>query len=325
MGKLQSPIAFEGETSPAPKDDEALEENKLKESKLDKFCKYVYTPSVSIFVLITIIVNSIILGLETSKSIREDFGTVLKLIDQICIFIFCIELFMKMVCEKFKFFCAGWNIFDFFIVGISLIPGASYFSVLRSFRIIRAMSLIAKLPKVRVIAESIIHSLPSIGWLSLLLAILFYIFAVLATTLFGLRFPEWFGDIGTSMFTNFQLLTLDSWSSGIARPIMNDYPYAYLLFIPFVLISSFVVLNVFIGVIVNSVQVVTEKNENKYLEQNGETNDEDEFIQTRAFSDEEEKKRVQNVPDHLKVLSSELGSLRDQLNRIENMLKTQKN
>jgi voltage-gated sodium channel len=121
------------------------------------------------------------------------------------------------------------------------------------------------------------------------------------------------------------LLTLDGWSSDIARPVMNDYPYAYLLFIPFVLISSFVVLNVFIGIIVNSVQVVTEKNEIESLEQIGETNDEDDFIQTHAFSDEGEKKSEQIVPDHLNVLTSELRLLKEQINRIEIMLKTQKN
>ncbi|MDR2405891.1 MAG: ion transporter [Deltaproteobacteria bacterium] len=288
-----------------------------------RFCKVVYSPFFSAFVLIAILVNAAVLGLETSKPINAEFGKLLKLIDHICLFIFCVELAMKMICEKMRFFLATWNIFDFFIVGISLLPGASYFSVLRALRILRAMRLITKLPKVRIIAESIIHALPSIGWLSVLLFIVFYIFAVLATTLFGTFFPEYFGSIGTSMYTNFQLLTMDSWSSGIARPIMKEFPWAYLLFIPFIMVSSFIVLNVFIGVIVNSVQVVNKKNELDAEERDeisAKSPDADEIIETLPFSDERMLGR-KDAPDHLLPFSNELGALREQLNRIEDMLK----
>jgi voltage-gated sodium channel len=133
------------------------------------------------------------------------------------------------------------------------------FSILRALRILRVLRLVTNLPRLRVIVETIIRSLPNIGWISCLMLINFYIFAVLVTTIFGTDFPEWFGSIGSSMYTMFQITTMDSWSSGIVRPLMEQYPYAYLLFIPFVLISTFIILNTFIGVIVSTVSEVAAK------------------------------------------------------------------
>jgi voltage-gated sodium channel len=283
---------------------------------LIRICKVVYTPFVSNFVLIVILINAVVLGLETSPDIHGKFGRFLRIVDQLCLIVFCVELLMKMICEKFRFFLSAWNLFDFVIVGISVVPGANHLSVLRALRILRAMRLITKLPKLRIIAESIIHALPSIGWISILLIIIFYIFAVLSTTLFGVKFHDWFGNIGASMYTLFQMLTLESWSMGIARPVMHEFPYAYLVFIPFILISSFIVLNVFIGVIVNSIHEVSNINE-KPLEDG-----EDKAPETVTYGLPAAGMHVVG-PDHLKGLGNELVSLREQLNRIEEMLKEQ--
>jgi voltage-gated sodium channel len=122
------------------------------------------------------------------------------------------------------------------------------------------LRLVTRLPKLKVIVESVLYSLPSIGWISLLLLIIFYIFSVLVTTLFGSSFEDWFGSIGASLYTLFQILTLESWSMGIVRPVMEEFPYAFMIFVPFILITSFIVLNVFIGVIVNSMSEITISN-----------------------------------------------------------------
>ncbi|MDR2198200.1 MAG: ion transporter [Deltaproteobacteria bacterium] len=307
---------------------------------LVRLCETVYLPSVSTFVLIVILVNAAVLGLETSPAIHKRFGFLLSLVDHICLAVFCVELIMKMICERFRFFLSSWNIFDFIIVGISVAPGAGHLSVLRSLRILRAMRLITKLPKLRVIVESIIHALPSIGWITVLLVIIFYIFAVLSTTLFGRSFPDFFGDIGESMFTLFQLLTLDSWSTDVSRPVMKEFPYAYLVFIPFILISSFIVLNVFIGVIVNSIHEVsdlnnleTERAGNKAESaahpaeserRRGDRRQGDRRQGDRRRGDRRRGEETGKVPDHLRVLGNELGTLREQLSRIEEMLRAEK-
>jgi voltage-gated sodium channel len=259
-----------------------------------------------------IIFNSIILGLETSPWVRERFGTALAVLEVICLTIFCVELLMKIICERLSFFKSAWNIFDFLIVSISLVPGTGKLSVLRSLRILRSIRLIVRLPRLRVIVEAIIRSLPSIGWITFLLFIFFYIFAVLTTTLFGESYPEWFGNIGASMYTLFQMLTLESWSMGIARPVMTTFPYAYLVFIPFILISSFIVLNVFIGVIVNTIGEVMVENRTE----------ESEDTKGPTGESKELQAALKAAPDHLVFLGTELLKLKTQLDRIEDKLKT---
>jgi voltage-gated sodium channel len=255
----------------------------------------VYLPKVQYFILGVIIFNALILGLETSQALTKSIGHYLQILDMLCLGIFVVEIFMKLWAERLSFFKSGWNIFDFLIIGISLFPNSGTVSILRALRIFRVLRLITRLPKLKVIVESVLYSLPSIGWISLLLLVIFYIFAVLATTLFGTSFEEWFGSIGSSFYTLFQILTLESWSMGIVRPMMEEFPYAYLIFIPFILITSFIVLNVFIGVIVNSMSEITVSSKSA---QNKET-------QTSA-TDELEK---------------EVAALKEQVLRVEELLK----
>ena len=219
---------------------------------LVRFCEKIFLPGVQRLILGIIIFNALLLGLETSQVVMAKAGKLLVTLDTFCLGFFVVEIAMKLVVLRFTFFRSAWNIFDFLIIGISLLPSAGPLSILRSLRVLRVLRLVANLPRLRMIIESILLSLPSIGWISALLLIVFYIFSVLVTTLFGHSFPEWFGSLGSSMYTLFQMLTLDSWSSGITRPIMKQFPYAWMLFVPFVLISAFIVLNVFIGIIVSA-------------------------------------------------------------------------
>jgi voltage-gated sodium channel len=206
----------------------------VKKSRIMSFCRLIYHPYAQKFILILIVLNSVILGLETSKTLYDKIGPVLVFIDHFCLAVFCFELALKIIYEKHRFFMSGWNVFDLLIVGISLVPGTDKFTVLRSLRILRAMRLIVKLPRLRVVVDSIIHALPSIGWISILLSVIIYIFAILVTNIFGPTFPDWFGTLGASMYTLFQIMTLESWSMGIVRPVMDAFPYGFLLFIPFI-------------------------------------------------------------------------------------------
>jgi voltage-gated sodium channel len=255
----------------------------------------VYLPRVQYFILGVIIFNALILGLETSGTLTKSIGHYLQILDMLCLGIFIVEILMKLWSERLSFFKSGWNVFDFLIIGISLFPNSGTVSILRALRIFRVLRLITRLPKLKVIVESVLYSLPSIGWISLLLLVIFYIFAVLSTTLFGSSFEEWFGSIGSSFYTLFQILTLESWSMGIVRPMMEEFPYAYLIFIPFILITSFIVLNVFIGVIVNSMSEIT--------------------VSTKSSLNKETKT---TTTDELK---KEVAALKEQVLRVEEILK----
>ena len=157
---------------------------------------------------------------------------------------------------------------DFFVVGVSLVPAAGPFAVLRSLRILRVLRLLSTVPRLRHLTESLLSALPSIGWIMFMLGLVFYVFGVLGTELFGRAFPQWFGTLGASVYSLFQIMTLESWSMGIARPVMQLYSWAWLFFVPFILISSFTILNLFIGIIVNSMQAMHwEEEEEKRVEQ----------------------------------------------------------
>lgn len=212
---------------------------------------FVNSPAVNTFIIIVILINSITLGMETSAWLRTHIGGWLYIIDRSALYIFTLEIIFKFICNPKTYLKEGWSWFDIILVALSFLPATGAMSALRCLRILRVLLFISFLPKLRVIVQSLILSLPSIGWISLLLILVFYVFSVIATTLFGSAFGDWFGTLGKSFFTLFQIMTLESWAMGIVRPICDVYPYAWLFFVPFVLISSFVILNVFIAVIVN--------------------------------------------------------------------------
>ncbi len=222
----------------------------------DKWYNFILSSKAQAFIIGLIVLNAITLGMSASAYMQENFGSALYIFDSVALGIFTIELVLKILALRHRFFKSGWNLFDLFIVGIAYIPAVGPLSVLRSLRILRVMRLISAIPRLRAIVKSLALSLPSIGWISFLLFLVFYIFAVIATLLFGKVFPEWFSTLGESYYTLFQVLTLESWSMGIVRPVMEKFPYAWLFFVPFILLTSFVVLNVFIAVIVGSMSEV---------------------------------------------------------------------
>jgi voltage-gated sodium channel len=204
------------------------------------------------FIVGVIIVNAIALGLETSATAMKLAGPLLVALDRIALSIFVIEIVLKLIVYRLRFFRDAWNIFDFLVVGVTLLPAGEGLSVLRSLRILRVLRLISVVPSLRKVVHALLRAIPGMGSVVALLSLVFYVAAVMATKLFGASFPDWFGSIGASFYTLFQVMTLESWSMGIVRPVMEVYPYAWLFFVLFILLTTFAVLNLFIAIIVDA-------------------------------------------------------------------------
>jgi len=204
------------------------------------------------FITAVIALNAVILGLETSPTVMNAAGPFLHALDQVAVAIFVIELLMKLAVYRLAFFKRAWNVFDFTIVAITLMPAGQGLSVLRALRILRAFRLISTVPSMRKVVEALMRAIPGMVSVLTLLSLVFYVSAVMATKLFGQGFPEWFGNIGASLYSLFQIMTLESWSMGIVRPVMESYPHAWLFFVPFILVTTFAVLNLFIAIVVDA-------------------------------------------------------------------------
>ena len=212
-------------------------------------------------------INAIGLGLETSAATMARFGAIISLLDRVAIAIFVAELALKLFVYRLQFFRNGWNVFDLAVVSAALVPSSTQVSVLRALRVLRALSLVSVVPSMRRVIVGLFMAIPSIGTVIVMLVLLFYISAVMATNLFGGAFPEWFGSFSASLYSLFQIMTLESWSMGIVRPVMEVYPYAWAFCVPFILLTSFIVLNLFIGVIVNAMSKATDEEAHSEREQ----------------------------------------------------------
>jgi voltage-gated sodium channel len=159
-----------------------------------------------------------------------------------------------MVAYGRSFWRSGWRIFDFVVVSIALVPGAGPWAVLRALRVLRVLRLLTVVPSLRRVVAAFLHAIPGLLGVMAVMAIFFYTAAVLATKLFAGTFPQWFGSIGASLYSLFQIMTLESWSMGIVRPVMEVHPWAWAFFVPFIIITTFTILNLFIGIIVSTMQ-----------------------------------------------------------------------
>jgi voltage-gated sodium channel len=228
-------------------------------SKLQRFVESIKFQNLTIFL---ILFNAISLGLETSQFGKAN-AELLHTIDTTILVLFSIELLLKLVVYRRDFFRSGWNWFDFIIVAISWAPTSGALSVLRAFRILRVLRLLSVVPQMRRVIGALGHSLPGMASVVGVLSIIFYVSAVLTTKIFGshndANMQEWFGSISASAYTLFQVMTLESWSMGIVRPTMELFPLSWVFFVPFIIITSFAVLNLFIGIIVDAMQVMHEE------------------------------------------------------------------
>ncbi len=209
-------------------------------------------------VLALIIINAVLMGLETSAGAMAQAGTLILALDRTILAIFVIEIAVRICVHRSAFFKDPWSLFDFTVVAIALIPASGPLAVLRALRVLRVLRVLTIVPSMRRVVGALLSALPGLGSIAMVLLLVFYVFGVIATHLFGQAFPDWFGHLGRSLYTLFQVMTLESWSMGIARPVMQVSPFAWVFFIIFILFATFTMLNLFIAIIVNAMQTFTE-------------------------------------------------------------------
>lgn len=220
---------------------------------MQKLKSIVESNAATTVIMVLIVINAITLALETSPTVVAAIGPALSIFDKFVLAIFGLELAAKLAVYRTAFFKSGWNIFDLIVVGIALVPASGPFAVVRALRVFRVLRLVSLLPQMRRVVEALIYSLPGMASISLLMGVVFFVAAVITTSLFGPAHPAYFGTLGDSLFTLFAVMTLEGWAD-IAREVQATHPYAYLFFVPFIIISVFAVLNLFIAVLTNSMQ-----------------------------------------------------------------------
>ena len=259
---------------------------------------WVEKPRVQNVIMVLIVVNAVILGLETVPAAMQRFGETLIAIDQIILGVFVIEILLRIFAHRLSFFRDPWSLFDFAVVAIALVPASGPFAVLRALRVLRVLRLLTLVPSMRRVVGALLSSIPGLSSIALVLMLIYYVFAVIATKLFGANFPQWFGTIGESLFSLFQIMTLESWSMGIVRPVMELHPNAWIFFIVFILIATFTMLNLFIAIIVNAMHSFTEE-ENR-----------------------ERREALDHVRDHIEDdLHREVTALRDEIAELRQILR----
>ena len=209
-------------------------------------------------IIVLILINAVMLGLETSPGVMAEAGGLILMIDRAILAVFVVEIVLRLYAHRMDFWRDPWSVFDFAVVTIALIPATGPLAVLRALRVLRVLRLLTMVPSMRRVVGALLAAIPGLGSIAMVLMIFYYVFAVVATKLFAETHPEWFGDLGRSLFTLFQIMTLESWSMGIARPVMANFPYAWVFFVVFILVATFTMLNLFIAIIVNAMQSYTD-------------------------------------------------------------------
>jgi voltage-gated sodium channel len=220
-------------------------------------------------VLGLIILNAVTLGLETIPSVMGSFGSILHALDDVILLVFVAELIARIAVKRLAFFRDPWSLFDLFVVAIALVPATGSLSVLRALRILRVLRLVTAVPSLKRVVGGLVGALPGMGSILLLLTLVFYVFSVMAAKLYGEAKPELFGSLGTAAYTLFQVMTFDDWSAGIVKPLLETHPFAWIFFVLFIMLSTFMVLNLFIGVVVSALDEETAANAPKLTHPSG--------------------------------------------------------
>lgn len=206
------------------------------------------------FILTLIVLNAITLGMETFPYRAEWFLTVLPIVDRVVVSVFVFELVLKFIAYRASFFKSGWNWFDLIVVSVSVLPDAGGFAVLRALRILRVFRLFSVMPEMRKVIEALLRAIPGMGSVIAVLALMFYVSSVMAVKLFGGSNPDLFGSLGESAITLFQVMTLEGWATEVQNPVREHHSWAWIFFLVFIVLTSFAVLNLFIAIIVDSLQ-----------------------------------------------------------------------
>ena len=204
-------------------------------------------------IIVLIVISAILLGMETMRELPAGVLDTLFHINRTILGVFVIELILRIAAHRLSFFRDPWSLFDFVIVGVALIPASGPLQVLRSLRILRALRLVATVPSLRRVVEGLLGAVPGIASVMVLLLLVMYIAAVMATLLFRDIAPEHFDHLGVTLFSLFQIMTLEGWAE-IATNVMAEESWAWVFFITYILVSTFLVLNLVIGVVVDAIQ-----------------------------------------------------------------------
>jgi len=250
---------------------------------------FIVHPRVQAGILLLIIVNAVLLGMETSPTIMAAAGGAIRAADTAILTIFVIEIAIRLFVHRGRFFRDPWSLFDFAVVAIALVPASGAFSVLRALRVLRVLRVLTVVPSMRRVVGALLGAVPGLLSIGAVLLLIYYVCAVIATNLFGSAYPDRFGNLGRSLYSLFEIMTLDSWSTGTTRPMMAEFPYAWAFFIPFILVASFTMLNLFIGVIVDAMQTVSQAEHDDTLDALDRTQDHIEtelHVEVRALRDE---------------------------------------
>lgn len=204
-------------------------------------------------VIVIIGLNALVLAMDALPSMSQAYGDTLMAIDQAILWIFVVELALRLIAYREKFFTDPWSIFDFAVVAISFVPAAGGIQALRALRVFRVLRLISAFPRLRSVVSGLLKSIPGIASVALLLLLFVFVAAILATNFYGTGAPHLFGDLWTSMFTLFKVMTLEGWPD-IADQVMAVYPSAWLFFLIYILVTALTVLNFFVAIIVNAME-----------------------------------------------------------------------
>ncbi len=200
-------------------------------------------------VLFLIILNAVILGIEATPEIHASLGLNLMMLDRVVLCLFVLELALRIFAGGFSFFRDPWNSFDFLVIGASLIA-LNGVSALRVLRVLRVLMVISAIPKLRVVVTALLESIPGIASVGFLVLLILYVAAIMATFMFGAAFPDYFGTLFRSMYTLFQILTLEGWVE-IANTVLVEYPWSWVYFVTFILVATFTLLNLFVAIVVS--------------------------------------------------------------------------
>lgn len=267
----------------------------------NKLCAFIETNLFQNTILVLIVINAIILGAETSLSVMASIGSTLLLVDKILLAIFVLEIIARIYVYRGNFFRDSWSLFDLCVVAIALVPASGQFAVLRALRVLRVLRILTIVPSMRRVVGALVGAVPGLASIAMVLLLIYYVFAVIATNLFSVDHPAFFGTLGDSLYTLFQIMTLESWSMGIARPVMETHPYAWLFFVPFILIATFTMLNLFIAIIVNAMQTFSEQ----------------EAKETREAMQKAQNHIEEDIHAEVKSLRCEIAELKEMLSAIK--------
>lgn len=233
-------------------------------------------PAFQLAITLVIVFAGVLVGVETDPQLVARHGTVLRALDRIVLGLFVTEIALKLLAEgraPQRYFRDRWNVFDFVIVVLCFIPmSGQYVTVLRLLRLLRVLRLLHALPRLQLLVSALLHSIPSMGYVAMFLALLFYVYGVAAVFLFGANDPVHFGHLGSSVLSLFTVVTLEGWAELMYTQMYGCDRFGYdamaalctapearpllapLFFVSFVLVGTMIVLNLFIGVIMNSMQ-----------------------------------------------------------------------